>query len=153
MLTLFSPGWPGCHVKCAQESQRCHAPQYADRIWGKWEGFIGLTPEQNGRHCADNISKWISCNGNSAISVLISLKYVPEDLVENKSALGQVVVNPLWPSGAIWRHKCESTLAQVMACCLAASSHYLNQCYFITNKVQWHWFEGNFTRDTSAIKH
>ena len=28
-----------------------------------------------------------------------------------------------------------STLAQVMACCLTAPSHYLNQCWFITSKV------------------
>ena len=31
-----------------------------------------------------------------------------------------------WPSGATWQHRCESTLAQVKACCLTAPSHYLN---------------------------
>ena len=36
--------------------------------------------------------------------------------------------NSLWPSDTIWRHKSGSTLAQVMACCLMAPSHYLNQC-------------------------
>ena len=36
--------------------------------------------------------------------------------------------NSLKPSDAIWRHKSGSTLAQVMACCLTAPSHYLNQC-------------------------
>ena len=30
----------------------------------------------------------------------------------------------LWPSGAIWRHWSESTLAQVMVCYLMAPSHY-----------------------------
>ena len=34
--------------------------------------------------------------------------------------------NSLWPSDTIWRHRSWSTLAQVMACCLAAPSHYLN---------------------------
>ena len=53
----------------------------------------------------------------------------------------------------IWRHKSGSTLAQVMACCLTAPSHYLNQCWLIIGKVQWHSFECNFTRDTSAISH
>ena len=41
-------------------------------------------------------------------------------------------VNSLWSSDAIWRHETGSTLAQVMACCLAAPSHYLNQCWLIT---------------------
>ena len=44
--------------------------------------------------------------------------------------------NSLWASDAIWRHRSESTLAQVMACCLTAPSHYLNQCWLIISKVQ-----------------
>ena len=39
------------------------------------------------------------------------------------------IINSLWPNDAIWRHRSGSTLAQVMACCLAAPSHYLNQSY------------------------
>ena len=61
-----------------------------------------------------------------------------------------MVNNSLWPSDAIWRQRSGSTLAQVMACCLTAPSHYLNQCWLI-NKVQWHLSEGNFTTDTSAM--
>ena len=53
----------------------------------------------------------------------------------------------------IWRHEYGSTLAQVMACCLTAPSHYLNQCWLIINKSQWHSSEGNFARNTSAINH
>ena len=34
--------------------------------------------------------------------------------------------NLLWPSDAIWQHNSGSTLAQVMACCLTAPSHYRN---------------------------
>ena len=45
-------------------------------------------------------------------------------------------VNSLWPSDTIWRHKSGSTLDQVMACCLTAPSHYLNQCWLIIIKVQ-----------------
>ena len=37
-------------------------------------------------------------------------------------------VNSLWPSDTIWQHEPQSTLVQVIACCLMASSHYLNQC-------------------------
>ena len=39
--------------------------------------------------------------------------------------------NSLRPSDAIWWHRSGSTLAQVMACCLTAPSHYLNQCWLI----------------------
>ena len=44
-------------------------------------------------------------------------------------------LNSLRPSDAIWRHRSWSTLAQVMACCLTAPSHYLNQCWLIISKV------------------
>ena len=38
-------------------------------------------------------------------------------------------INSLWPGDAIWQHRSASALAQVMACCLTAPSHYLNQCW------------------------
>ena len=41
------------------------------------------------------------------------------------------LINSLRLSDAIWRHRSESTSAQVMACCLSAPSHYLNQCWLI----------------------
>ena len=47
-------------------------------------------------------------------------------------------INSLWPSDAIWRQRSGSTLAQVMACCLMAPSHYLNQCWLIISEVQRH---------------
>ena len=46
--------------------------------------------------------------------------------------------NSLRPSDAICRHRSGSTLAQVMACCLTAPSHYLNQYWLIIIEVQWH---------------
>ena len=58
-------------------------------------------------------------------------------------------INSLCPSDAIRRHRTTSTSAQVMACCLMAPSHYLNQCWLIIDKVQWHSGDGNFTKDTS----
>ena len=62
-------------------------------------------------------------------------------------------VNPLRPSDAIWRQRTGSTLAQVMAWCLTAPSHYLNQCWLIISEVQWNSYKGNFTRDSSIINH
>ena len=50
---------------------------------------------------------------------------------------------------ATWWHKSRSTLTQVMACCLTAPSHYLNQCWLIISEVQWHSSQGTFIIDTS----
>ena len=50
----------------------------------------------------------------------------------------KVTVNSLWPSDATWWQRSGSTLAQVMACCLTAPSHYLNQCWLIISEAQWH---------------
>ena len=62
-------------------------------------------------------------------------------------------LNSLWPDDATWRQGYRSTLVQVMACCLTAPSHYLNQCSLITSKVQSHSSGNHFTKDTSAINH
>ena len=60
------------------------------------------------------------------------------DIELGQIALCHHTVNSLAPSDAIWRHRTMSTLAQVMACCLTAPSHYLNQCWLIINWVLWH---------------
>ena len=57
-----------------------------------------------------------------------------------------VQINSLWPSHTIWRHRLRSTLVQVMARCLTASSHYLNQCWLIISEVQWHSLLGQFLK-------
>ena len=36
---------------------------------------------------------------------------------------------------------------------LREPSHYLNQCWLIISKVQWHLSEGTFTTDTSTMNH
>ena len=58
--------------------------------------------------------------------------------------------NSLRPSDAIWRQMSWTTLAWVMACCLMAPIHYLNQCWLI-NKVLWQSHEGYFRGDTPSI--
>ena len=50
-------------------------------------------------------------------------------------------VNSLWTNDDIWRQRSGSTLAQVLACCLTAPSHYLNQFWLTISKVHWHSFE------------
>ena len=49
-----------------------------------------------------------------------------------------ISINSLGPSEAIWQWRSWSTLVQVMACCLTAPSHCLNQCWLIISKVLWH---------------
>ena len=55
---------------------------------------------------------------------------------------GNGIINSLWPSDAIRGQGTEPTLAQVMACCLTAPSHYLNQCWLVISKVLWYSSEG-----------
>ena len=43
--------------------------------------------------------------------------------------------NSFLPSDAIWLQRSGSTMAQVMACCLTAPSHDLNQCWLIIKCV------------------
>ena len=49
-----------------------------------------------------------------------------------------------------WPHIFESTLAQVMASCLTAPSHYLNQFWLVISDVLWQWQEINFTVSAHA---
>ena len=48
-------------------------------------------------------------------------------------------VNLLAPRKAIWHHWIWSTLVEVMACCLMASCHYLNQYWLTVDEILWHW--------------
>ena len=47
-------------------------------------------------------------------------------------AFGHAPLNSLWPSDTIRWQRTESILAQAVACCLTAPSHYLNQCWLIS---------------------
>ena len=55
-----------------------------------------------------------------------------------------VQINPLAPSDTIWQQRSGSTLAEVMACCLKAPSHYLNQCWLINTKVFMAFIRGHY---------
>ena len=126
--------------------------------------------EQNGRHFADAIFNFIFSYENCFILIKMSLNFVHRGSIQNKLALVQIMAwhqrgdkplsvprmdqfNALWPGDATSRNGTRSTLAQVMACCLTAPCHYLNQCWLIINKVFWHSSEGNFVGDASATIH
>ena len=94
------------------------------------------------------------CHRNLLWAELIKLllSWNPDSLHSTDDKFKKLWQNiSLWPSDAIWWHRSGSTLAQVMACCLKAPSHYLNQCWFIITDVFWHSHEGNFTRNAQDI--
>ena len=95
-------------------------------------------------------------NRYKCLAAKITLK-VPQKLVwvqyKYIETSMQCRINSLGPSDAIWWHRSKPTLVQVMACCLMAPSHYLNQCRLIINKFQRHSYKKNFTRNSSAINH
>ena len=56
-----------------------------------------------------------------------------EENIAQYSLNNRFTINTSWPSVVMWRHASWSTSAQVMAHCLAAQSHYQNQCWNIGN--------------------
>ena len=82
-------------------------------------------------------------NNNKSVMVLIMAWHQPGHKPLPVPMLTQffyiiwlnVFINSLRPSDAIWQHRSGSILAQVMACCLTAPSHYQNQCWLISSKV------------------
>ena len=83
------------------------------------------------------------------------MRYIPRDLTSCFALWQQPPPEPVLipPNDVVWRQRSGSTLAQVMACCLTAPSHYLNQCWLINSEVTSHSYQGNFTRDDSTINH
>ena len=77
----------------------------------------------------------------SAAGSCLSARSTRDGLVGCAAAAGRSVwsryntINSLRPSDAIWQHRSGSTLAQVMACCLMAPSHYLNQSWLLISQV------------------
>ena len=100
------------------------------------------------RHFLSEVHPFLIClpvyiNGAYLVRA-ISLSYIGPKLNSYRKSLKHqwpcmlVLALPffLWPCDAIWRHRSGSTLAQVMACCLTAPSHYLYQCWLFI-KVLW----------------
>ena len=63
----------------------------------------------------------------------------------NSSTCSDININLLWPSDGTRRQRFGSTLVQVMACCLTAPSHYLDECWLIISGVLWLSPESHFT--------
>ena len=88
---------------------------------------------------------------------IVQLQWVEGRLVWCQSKLIMIVnlisllFNSLWPSYAIRWHESRSTVAQVMACCLTAPSHYQTQRWLIISEIFWHSPEGNLTLNAQDI--
>ena len=87
----------------------------------------------------------ITESGNGLSPACCHLSWVSDQMMtavkrDARSKVQWNLINSLWPSYVIWQHMSGSTLAQVMAWCLMASSHYLNQCLLllIMRVVLWH---------------
>ena len=107
----------------------------------------------------ENMTNFVSTTGPAACVALWNAR-TSEDAVTTE--FGSVYVwkqfnsiglfNSLWPSDAIWQHKSGSTLVQVMACCLTAPSHHLNQCWLTISKVPRHSPEGITIRSAADTR-
>ena len=69
-------------------------------IWKKITVLTHLRPGQNGRHFAGDSFKYIFMNEKYFISMRISLKFVPEGLIDNRAAFVYVMAwhRTGWPS-------------------------------------------------------
>ena len=85
-----------------------------DGIWTSWDtlhtgdrwvAINKLRPRQNGRHFADDISKYIFLYENARISLKISLKFVPNVRINNIPALAQIMA---------WRRPGDKPLSEPM---------------------------------------
>ena len=106
--------WLSWH--CASNHLQLYLCMWGD-MWGRLEICIDIA--------------WQECKPST-----ITLCLPPTLLV--------LALNSLWPSDAIQWYRTGSTLVQIMACCLAAPIHYLNQCWFIINGVLWHSTDNKF---------
>ena len=120
-------------------------------------------------NCMCSLSEY-SQNWHSYRYILLQTRTHIMTINQHKSAKGRtfclcpnVSINVCWEIHSLTHcglvlHMAQgsmSTLVEVMACCLTAPSHYLNQCWLIITKVrvQWCSYDGYFTWDVTAISH
>ena len=127
-LTIGDPGWHPIELYCIQtvDVDGC--------LW--WVHTLGYTGSSLywcvlAEATASTIHSWhgvlIATEGSQA------LIYGKTRKCEHQRIFGHKLtsIDTWWPSDAIWWHKSASTLIQVMACCLTAPSHYLNQYFWL----------------------
>ena len=111
-----------------------------------WWGLLGNNPMLRHVSKREQLIHWANFPGRWTSAALCT-QWHPS--AHNRGNYNVYFLNSLWASDVTWRHGSRSTLAQVMACCLTAPSHYLNQCWLMINEVLWHSPDNNFTENTS----
>ena len=90
-------------------------------------------------------STWRHCNGT-----LNGFQAINDSLGSHSTLF---LLNSLWHSDIIWRHRSGSTLAQAIACCLMALSYCLNQCWLIFSTIKCHSSQHKGTRAASIMNY
>ena len=127
-----------------------HLMVWQQNVWHNVHTFDTRTSSWN------NTSRFFSfCTNKWALDVLVYEKCnigVCEKLMQCITPCTVFTRSGL-PIFLIWLQRSDSTLAQAMACCLAAPSHCLDWCWLIITEVQWQSHEGTSTnKSTSAIR-
>ena len=91
------------------------------------------------------ISFWLTTKYDSKeVYGFCTLKDYDLEILQEKN-LNHCGLVPLVMSYAVWGNRSWSTLAHVMAWCLTAPNHYLNQCWLVVKGVLWQSPASNFT--------
>ena len=100
-----------------------------------------------------NIYIFIFSEIYSALEVLISiLTKLASDYISISKPPSRASINSLWPGDSIhvYGNKDLGNIGQVMACCLMAPSHYLDQCWLLISEDPWYSPKSNFNFSASA---
>ena len=144
---LGTPG-SGANVVYQLHSSLSHDNVMA---WNRFSYYYWLVESSRAALVFSLLLAWTSCWKNSLVVGDLRRHGLIWHRCNGKNSV--FVVNTLWPSDAIWRHRSGLILDQVMACCLTAPSHYLSQCWLTISEVHWHSHQDNFTSDTSVINY
>ena len=129
-----------------------------------WWNHVDVLVKERRNSVADALELRLSCTDPS-VNVLVKERLTPllmhwsyvflalTHRCERSSCITSSLLSDAIsvPSDTIWWQRSWSTLVQVMAFWLMARNHYLAQCWLTISNVRCHIFEGNFTKDTSAI--
>ena len=133
-------GWPTRTASSEWKVHDCDTNIRFDILWFK--GNIKYGSMATLAAISDNeifeIPMWDSHKPNNSSMTLSGEQYkaqVKHVLSPPVYSNRVILINSLGSGGAILRWRSWSTLVQVMACCLTAPSHYLNQCWLIVRKV------------------
>ena len=103
-------------------------------------------PELKLTNCQLNPWEW------NSVHLSFCLKKGIGKCLQNGGHFVHLWINSLWSNDALWWHRSWSTLFQVMAWCLTAPSHYLNQYWsMIIDGILWHSLASRFMRRVQDI--